>query len=528
MSTGTVTAPPSLTSPTGQRPLQLLDSNIPSVLNSPVSASALTSPRSSALGLSTPPPSARTFQQGNPRRQSSISYFPSDYVRPPGVRSPTAPSSPFSRPLPRRTASVGFWDDDVAGAFATIKRDRRSMGALTTGSREIAASVFSIAVDHGPLTLTEKHADLLQFIAQKEAKCLELRSQLEVHEAELSQLKRKWEKIVSRGMDRAYSSPGSSFTPASTSTVSSIIPSARDALKEGARLLAAGLNDFSTPDQLSQPSSSSVVSPMIVPMSGLATISRASIASQKLTSRHETTQSMSSVSTAASSTRTSTTQSSQRLSQSSASSLLSSLSLEDPTEESSSAEVLLDEPSVTSPIQTNRSEKTLRRRSQDKKDSLARSPLSPSPLADNVKNSVVSSSAGKTKTRPTSINLGNPASSSPVSTWMGSVGSSVGKKWEEMQKNDTFTKSQKRASILLSDVSQSLFAALTSPAPSAGPSPIQKPSPLSAVSSHSLLDEEPDQLEGQTLTLSAPLIPSVVSPSPSQKRVDEDEDEWNW
>lgn len=154
MSTGTVTAPPaspSLTSPTGPRPLQLLDSNIPSALNSPVSA--LTSPHSSALGLSTPPPSARTFKQGNPRRQSSISYFPSDYVRSPSVRSPTTPSSPFSKPSPRRTASVGVWDDDVAGAFSTIKRDRRSMGALI-GSRENPPS--SPVVDHGPLTLTEK------------------------------------------------------------------------------------------------------------------------------------------------------------------------------------------------------------------------------------------------------------------------------------------------------------------------------------------------------------------------------------
>ena len=32
-----------------------------------------------------------------------------------------------------------------------------------------------------------RHADLLQFIAQKESKCLELRSQLATHEAELLQ-----------------------------------------------------------------------------------------------------------------------------------------------------------------------------------------------------------------------------------------------------------------------------------------------------------------------------------------------------
>ena len=107
--------------------------------------------------------------------------------------------------------------------------------------------------------------------------------------------------------------------------------------------------------------------------------------------------------------------------------------------------------------------------------------------------------------------------------------------------DDRFTKSQKRASLLLSDVSQSLFAALASPTPSSGPSPMQRPSPLSVApsssTSHSLLDDEPEQLEGQPTMLSAPLIPSVVnpnaSPSPApvlpQKKVDgEDEDEWNW
>ena len=32
-----------------------------------------------------------------------------------------------------------------------------------------------------------RHAELLHFIAQKESKCLELRSQLQIHEAELLQ-----------------------------------------------------------------------------------------------------------------------------------------------------------------------------------------------------------------------------------------------------------------------------------------------------------------------------------------------------
>ncbi|KDQ22287.1 hypothetical protein PLEOSDRAFT_1072845, partial [Pleurotus ostreatus PC15] len=52
-----------------------------------------------------------------------------------------------------------------------------------------------------PLTPVERHAELLHIIAQKESICLELRSQLEAHEAELLQLKRKWEIVVSRGLD---------------------------------------------------------------------------------------------------------------------------------------------------------------------------------------------------------------------------------------------------------------------------------------------------------------------------------------
>ncbi|KAI0342303.1 hypothetical protein BDW22DRAFT_182126 [Trametopsis cervina] len=532
MSTSTMTAASTspLSSPKGPpRPLQLLDSNIPAVSNSPLSASALTSPRSSALGLSTPSPSGRTFKLGNPRRQSSISYFTSDHTRSSSLRSPV---TPVGKPSPRRSASVGVWDGEGAESISKLQRDRRSLGPLS-GNKDTLPS--SPTVDHGPLTLTEKHADLLHFIAQKEAKCLELRSQLAAHEAELSQLKRKWERIVSRGMDRAYSSPGVAGSP--SSAVSSIIPSARDALKEGARLLAAGLNDLSTVEQGSQsPPNSSTISPIVAPMSGFATISRASMisssAARKAASRHEQTQSISSVSTAASSAQASTTPSSQRLSQSSASSVLSSLSLEDPIEEGSSTSTPEESAAsfAPSPVQVSPSEKLLRRRSQDKSQSFARSPLSPSPLsAEASKRADISSNPrGKVKARPASIVVGSPTA--PVSSWMGSVGSSVGRKWEEIQKNEAFTKSQKRASVLLSDVSQSLLSALSSPPPSTGHSPAIKPSPLAASPSGSLLDDELEQMDGPTLTLSAPLIPSVVSPSPSptpSQKVDDDE-EWNW
>lgn len=62
---------------------------------------------------------------------------------------------------------------------------------------------------------TGRHADLLRFIAQKESKCLELRQQLAVHEAELAQLKRTWTRIVTRGITSSSGSgsPSTSGAP---------------------------------------------------------------------------------------------------------------------------------------------------------------------------------------------------------------------------------------------------------------------------------------------------------------------------
>ena len=58
--------------------------------------------------------------------------------------------------------------------------------------------------------MLSRHADLLQFIAQKVSKCLELRQQLAIQEAELTQLKRTWARIVTRGIT---SSSGSGSSP---------------------------------------------------------------------------------------------------------------------------------------------------------------------------------------------------------------------------------------------------------------------------------------------------------------------------
>ncbi|KAJ1301962.1 hypothetical protein OPQ81_000799 [Rhizoctonia solani] len=148
----------------------------------------------------------------------------------------TVPNSPLgSAPLPRRMGSVAYGRDDMRLGFDDgVKRpgltrggslrefEGRRRGHASTSSVSLAEGVLEQAQreaierkrrsapvlddkDHHPppvLTLAEKHKDLLHFIAQKEAKCVELRAQLATHEADLLQLKKKWEKIVAKGNDR--------------------------------------------------------------------------------------------------------------------------------------------------------------------------------------------------------------------------------------------------------------------------------------------------------------------------------------
>ncbi|KAF8675008.1 hypothetical protein RhiXN_08310 [Rhizoctonia solani] len=146
-----------------------------------------------------------------------------------------------SAPLPRRMGSVAYGRDDMRlgfddgvvrpglsrGGSLRDHEGRRGRGHASTSSIGASEGVLERAQreaierkrrsasalddkddrDQPPpvLTLTEKHKDLLHFIAQKEAKCVELRSQLATHEADLLQLKKKWEKIVAKGNDRQAS-----------------------------------------------------------------------------------------------------------------------------------------------------------------------------------------------------------------------------------------------------------------------------------------------------------------------------------
>jgi hypothetical protein len=76
-------------------------------------------------------------------------------------------------------------------------------------------------------SFTNRYADLLQFIAQKESKCLELRSQLAIHESELLELKRKWERIVRREFGRNIPSTSTPASPATSAVLNGLVGGVR-------------------------------------------------------------------------------------------------------------------------------------------------------------------------------------------------------------------------------------------------------------------------------------------------------------
>ena len=96
-----------------------------------------------------------------------------------------------------------------------------------------------------------RHADLLRFIAQKEAKCMELRTQLASQEEELAQLKRKWERIVNRGFDRVYAING--ITPPQSMS-GPMLEGIKEGVQEVSRMITAGLSDHgSAPSNSTHP-----------------------------------------------------------------------------------------------------------------------------------------------------------------------------------------------------------------------------------------------------------------------------------
>ncbi|KAF9443491.1 hypothetical protein P691DRAFT_679420 [Macrolepiota fuliginosa MF-IS2] len=126
-----------------------------------------------------------------------------------------------------------------------------------------------------------------------------------------------------------------------------------------------------------------------------------------------------------------------------------------------------------------------------------------------------------------------------VGSWMDSMGKKLG----QLQRSSTFTKNQKRASLLLADMSQSIVSVLAPPSSVApGTNGSKLPTHLTAPSispnssvAGSLLDDEDDE----TVKIGAAVLQPVASPSVAAKermtkgkvgkeKEDDDEEEWNW
>jgi len=446
-------------------------------------------------------------------------------------------------------------------------------------AEEDSPSATAAGCERTALTLVEKHADLLQFIAQKESKCLELRSQLAVHEAELLELKRKWERIVSRGFSGGPP-PGSTAignrlhnafdaSDASPQTAA-MLNGIREGMQGVGRFIAglgveATMN--STPNKGSEKEDDVAVLPT-------------PILQRKSKQNRADRESNSSVST-------SSTDASSRLSQSSMSSI-EDVSPDDNVDRADGEEtklkrspVLPEEVVYPTRIQ-KRSSNSMRRR---KDLSISHASFTLLPTQTHIANdeTPVSSKedAPESQQRPShkrtatmsSAALPPPSSIPGLSTlatgninplplptfssWVDTMGKSVGKKFEQMQGGRV----HKRASTLLSEASSSLFAVLAPPSPSPSPSspscpdstsarktgsksrksistpPTSAKSTISQNLNGSLIDDAfEDELETTGNGVMAALVPDKIPSSPASPnnigpKVDDkdfDNDEWNW
>ncbi|KAF5388704.1 hypothetical protein D9757_004823 [Collybiopsis confluens] len=600
----------------GPRPLRLASSaESPTV----VSSSPLT-PNSAG-------PKRNSSFQSNPRRQSSISYNPPARDNPlsPNLLSPRSTVSPIlapNSPNPgsslqtnlSRSASVGSRVSKSIDFQNGIGHHAIKAGPSTPttpgwkGNRNSTGSLLTEQKDRPPLTLVEKHAELLHFIAQKESKCLELRTQLTAHEAELLQLKKKWERIVARGFERSLAQSGSTtplsaFVSDSPSDISTHPPSA-------SIYSAASLSYL---DSLSTQAQGAGGAAMLEALGGMKGIRESvqqgvgrflgAVAGTNETGhRRPLTHAPSSPSTSSSSTFTTT--SSTRLSQSSQSSFGESISEEEAEEQApkktrrnrpSNIEIVSDTgatplvsptrdfafenslPTAT-PLKSvsgsSRSETGANIRSRRKSrtfsdEESAEYVESDTSTSESLSTSLadwgVDAASSTNSPRPdcgngsggnnlygSSLRPKNGTGAGPDGN-MSWVGSMVGKRWE-----DTISKNQKRASILLSDVSQSItqslkpqsiIQALVSPPLTS--SELAPPMRANRLSSTSLLDEDvPLGETGRTLTpllqpavlsptraLSTPStlepqpkapMKGVASPTRSQTVNDDDDEDWNW
>ncbi|KAH9968204.1 hypothetical protein BC827DRAFT_1263914 [Russula dissimulans] len=441
------------------------------------------------------------------RRQSSISYLPADSPR---LWTP-------------RTPHLGL-DTFEHASLSSPNSGKRAGHVRTVSVPQRAASEQPMG-----LTLAERHADLLQCIAQKESKCLELRSQLTIHESELLELKRKWERIVHCEFGRNTSPTSPMYVPSAAAaavlanTSSAVV---LNGLVGGVRALAAVTT--------SPPLPSSVCPP------------RASSSSfTKRVTRQNASNSVSSTTTTASSSAHYTDSHSPRLSQSSMSSVAEEKpnldKAEEPEEElaPSSGSVAQEKrgpmSSDQSPSSPLSSSKTLQRRSYNSRVALADAlrPLTgDNPRSSSGKRASVSAASPTSSVSIPPISplgamgLGRANLGETAQGWVDSVGS----KLAELQRGQTFSKGQKRASVLLSDVSHSILSALA-------PASSVNSGPASAPPTQSLIDEDDDAgstalgsaiLPDVVVAASTRATPSKTLPPPTPEVKEEEEEDWNW
>ncbi|PVG00805.1 hypothetical protein CPB86DRAFT_782365 [Serendipita vermifera] len=417
--------------------------------------------------------------------------------------------------------------------------------------REYPASERETLSEFGPetvmeannvLTLAEQHAELLQSIAQKEAKCLELRSQLSQQEAELKSLTTQWQRIVQEANPRMKIS--------NPSQPPSLTRASAAAIREGvSRLfgnvtapLAAALEALESSSEKRH--SISIANPTVLSDTTSSTTPAAdAIPERKRVHGHAYTSS----------------------NQSSASSFAQS-------RYSMSSNSSLSGLTITNEGDTRVRDKTAEMRGQSEDGSGAISSMTGSTsqalrrrsLLVELSNNLEASQ--RRGTPPISDSIPPVAGpfiplTSWTTAWSGLDGiglpspSTLNKKWDELQKGETFTKSSKRASTLLSDVSNSFintFAPpLNEPIPKPKPrltsssvQPSERPQISTQISSTSLLDEDnEDDLLGSTGVSSSQIMQPITSskpPSPlppdvpSKGKVTasttnpKEDDVWNW
>ncbi|VDC07374.1 unnamed protein product [Peniophora sp. CBMAI 1063] len=480
----------------------------------------------------TPSPSSSVASFNQPqrkhasRRQSSISYLPPDSPRSWSLRSP--PASASQERFSKRATIAG-----VSPSSSAAKENRRRsmiVGPSSTSTSPLSAAPVEKEGPKEPagehtLTLAEKHAPLLQFIAQKEAKCLELRSQLSAHEQELQVLKQAWERIVRRDFGKVTpSTPAPSAPPGPVNVPADGILDSMPAPL--ARILA-----------LNPPSPAS---PVTVPAQVRTQSTAPRGAAAKRMAAHAPSASASTVASTSTTTTAST-----RLSQSSTSSVEP---IDAEPEADTKAAILSPPPSVPStPLSPFASERTLRRRSREvKKAEMLDDDTRPSPKQDAVDFGSLGRRSNMSLPPPAGVpGLSGLAAMGLNADVAAAAQNWVGKRITESTK--TLGKSQKRASMIISDVSQSLFAAFNPGLPSPAGSPAAWParvSPIAEQPSTSLLDaDDDDPPAGLGLVMapspamtptplmtpaSKPAASSSTSKTTQQQTQEEDDDDWNW